>query len=266
MFKYFILFLSMALILGCGATEFSPNQKFSSSSPVNVNASQIARLAEKQAGPTIRIAVSSDTHTDYTDSKAFVDYVNAAGDFDFVMLNGDLTNFGLLTEFEGIQEIYAGLKIPFITVIGNHDENAQGVATYKRMFGETNFTFTYGGVKFVCHDANSREHKFDGTAPDLGWLQNNLSLEAADQHIVAFSHVPPIDADFDQNLRDSYERLLNNTPGMLASIHSHRHSVDSVYTVNGTGIPFITTNTILNRTFTAVEISNAQIKSHPVTF
>jgi len=261
-----LTYLLPIFLYSCGTAEFSPNQKFDSDSPQNVNARQIARLGQKNPGAVIRIAVSSDTHTDYEDSRAFVNYVNATGGFDFAVLNGDITNFGLLTEFEGIERIYEKLNIPFITVLGNHDENAEGNFVYLRMFGQPNFTFGYGGIKFVCHDTNSREHHFDGTAPDLGWLRQNLSGDADHQAVIAFSHVPPIDGDFDPNLRLSYEQLFNSTPGVLASVHSHRHSADSIYRANATGIPFIITNTILNRSFTVIEISNGQLSTHPVTF
>jgi len=262
-----ILFYLLALfIFSCNRNEFSPNQKFDATTPEDVNAREISELSKKTAGAHIRIAVSGDTHTDYTDSKGFVDYVNSQDDIDFVVLNGDITNFGLLTEFQGIYDIYNKLKVPFITVLGNHDENAEGNFVYQRMYGSPNFTFDYGGIKFVCHDANSREHSFDHTTPNLDWLRMNLSKDGGTQYIMAFSHVPPIDADFDQTLRSGYENLFNSTPGMLASVHSHRHSADSIYRANGTGIPFIITNTILNKTFTIIDITNGQLTTHPVTF
>ncbi|MCX2479611.1 metallophosphoesterase [Pedobacter sp. MC2016-15] len=261
-----LIYLLPIFLLSCGTAEFSPNQRFNSGSPQNVNATQIAKLAQKTPGAVIRIAVSSDTHTAYDDSRDFVKYVNSTGGFDFAVLNGDITNFGLLTEFEGIEKIYEGLNIPFVTVIGNHDENAEGNSVYQRMFGEKNFTFSYGGIKFICHDTNSREHSFDGTAPDMDWLRKNMVPDANHPFLIAFSHVPSFDGDFDPSLRQPYEQLFNTTSGVLASVHSHRHSTDSIYKPDSTSIPFIVTNTILNRTFTVIEISNGQLSTHPVSF
>jgi Icc protein len=266
MSKYLFPIFGLLLVFGCGTAEFSPNQKFNSGTPTDINAAQLSRLATKSPTGLIRIAVSSDTHSDYNDCKAFVNYINNTGGFDFVFLNGDVTNFGLLTEYEGVYEQYAKLQIPFLTVIGNHDENAEGPDVYRRMFGELNFTFSYGGVKFVCYDANSREHSFDGTIPDLGWLQQNIQKDADNQYVVSVCHVPPTDADFDQTLRPAYEKLITRTPGVIASIHSHQHSPDSVYRAPGASTPFIITNTILNRSFTVIEITNGQIKTYPVTF
>lgn len=254
------------LVWGCNSIEYSPNQKFDGDTPQNVNATEIASLPVKKAGADLKIAVSGDTQRMYYESQLFVDDVNARNDIDFVILNGDISDFGLLLEFEGIYEIYSGLKVPFISVIGNHDQVANGYDIFKRMYGETDFTFNYAGIKFVCHDSNSREHNFDGTIPDISWLKNNLKLESGIAHIIAFSHVPPTDADFDQHLSTQYEELFNTTPGMLASIHSHQHSPDVIFRTNDAGIPFIITNAVANRAYTIIAIKNGKLSAQAVTF
>jgi len=261
----FSLAISIALA-GCNGTEFSPNQKFNGSTATDVNAKEISALPSKPAGSAIRIAVSGDTQRMYKESQIFVDHINSRNDIDFVVLNGDVSDFGLLLEFDGIYKIYSGLKVPFITVIGNHDQVANGYEIFLRMFGKPDFTFNYAGIKFVCHDSNSREHNFDGYNPDLNWLRNNLKLDEGTDHIVALSHVPPTDADFDQTLRADYEHLFNKTPGMLASIHSHQHAPDIIYRKDDTGIPFIITNAIVNRAYTMIDISNGQLHAQAVNF
>jgi len=253
-------------ISGCNVNEYSPNQKFNADSPTDVNAKEISTLPEKAAGSAIRIAVSGDTQRKYNEAQLFVDHINSRNDIDFVILNGDISDFGLLLEFQGIYKIYSGLRVPFISVIGNHDQLANGYDVYKRMFGQPNFTFNYGGVKFVCHDSNSREHGFDGTIPDLAWLRDNLTLENGISNIVALSHVPPTDGDFDKNLEQPYEDLFNKTPGMLASIHSHQHSPDVIYRKDDVGIPFIITNAIVNRAYTIIDISNGQLHAQAEGF
>jgi Icc protein len=264
--KRYLFFLALPLLISCNATEFSPNQKFNDNTATDVNIREINSLPKKASGSPIRIAVSGDTQRKYHESQLFVDHINARNDIDFVILNGDISDFGLLLEFDGIYKIYSGLKVPFIVVIGNHDQVANGFDIYLRMFGPTNFTFDYAGVKFVCHDSNSREHNFDGLVPDLNWLKSNLALDNNTAHVIALSHVPPDDADFDQKLRTGYENLFNSTPGMLASIHSHQHSPDVIYRQDGKGIPFIITNAIVNRAYTIIDISNADLTTQAVTF
>ncbi|WP_442588223.1 metallophosphoesterase family protein [Pedobacter sp. AW31-3R] len=267
MIKKITLLGWFAIILsGCNGIEYSPNQKFDGNTPQNVNNAEILALPQKPAGSAIKIAVSGDTQRMYKESQLFVDHINARNDVDFVILNGDISDFGLLAEFEGIYKIYSGLKVPFISVIGNHDQVANGYDVYTRMFGATNYTFTYAGIKFICHDSNSREHNFDGTIPDMGWLKNNLAMEAGIDHIIAFSHVPPTDSDFDQKLRTDYEELFNSTPGMMASIHSHQHSPDVIYRREGTGIPFIITNAVVNRAYTLIDITNGELHAQAVNF
>ncbi len=263
--KYYIILLFITL-LGCNSVEYSPNQKFNSNTPTNVNATEISTLPLKAAGTTIKIAVSGDTQRNYKESQDFVALINSRKDIDFVMLNGDISDFGLLLEFNGIYKIYNKLNVPFISVIGNHDLVANGSDVYKRMFGELNFTFYYAGIKFVCHDTNGREYDFNGSTPNMAWLKNNLTPDAKANRLIAFSHVPPTDGDFDPKLAAPYQDLLNQTPGMIASVHSHQHQSQIIRYQNGSGIPFIITNAIINRAFTLITITNGQIVAEEIKY
>ncbi|RZK37517.1 MAG: metallophosphoesterase, partial [Pedobacter sp.] len=251
--------LPLLILLSCNADEYSPNQKFNRSTPVGVNDREIKRLAQKSAGSTVKIAVSGDTQRYYKESEEFVKYINSREDIDFVILNGDISDFGLLLEFYGIYKIYDRLNVPFISIVGNHDLVANGSDIYKRMFGPLNFTFNYAGIKFVCHDTNGREYNFNESIPNLNWLAENLKLDAGTDRIVAFSHVPPTDDDFDPKLSKPYQDLFNKTPGVLASLHSHQQGPEITRYKNGNGIPFITTNAIVNRAFTILTITDGQI-------
>ncbi|MEJ5995204.1 metallophosphoesterase [Pedobacter sp. Du54] len=267
MFKINFCFSLLFLTLwGCNSDEYSPNQKFNRSTATAVNSREISELPSKPAGTTIRIAVSGDTQRNYKESEDFVTLINARKDIDFVVLNGDISDFGLLLEFDGIYKIYDKLNVPFISVIGNHDLVANGSDVYKHMFGDLNFTFNYAGIKFVCHDTNGREYDFNGTTPNMAWLRNNLKLENGVDRLLAFSHVPPTDGDFDPKLTTPYQDLLNQTPGMIASIHSHQHQPEITKYQNGKGIPFIITNAIVNRAFTLITITNGQIAAEEIKF
>jgi Icc protein len=265
--KQMLFFIVVLIFIGCNSDEYSPNQTFNRNSVNSSNEKEIAELVKKIPGSTIRIVISGDTQRSYAETKLFVDNINARNDIDFVILNGDISDFGLLAEFEGIYKIYDRLDIPFIGVIGNHDLVANGRAVFEQMFGPLNFTFTYGPIKFVCHDTNGREYDFDGSTPNLTWLKSNLTLGAGITNLVAISHVPPIDADFDPLLASPYQTLFNQTPGLIASIHSHRHAKLETYYQNGTsGVPFIVTNAIVNRAYTIIEIKNGQIIAQEVNF
>lgn len=263
-----LLFLVVAMLsFSCNSDEYSPNQVFGSNTPKDVNSKQLNILKTKAAGTAIRVAISGDTQRSYNESTAFVNAINDRNDIDFVILNGDISDFGLVAEFEGIYKIYSRLDVPFISIIGNHDLVANGRAVYERMFGPLNFTFNYGSVKFVCHDTNGREYNFDGSTPNLNWLKKNLSLESGITNIVTISHVPPVDADFDPAIVSPYQTLFNQTPGLIASLHSHRHDNLKTYYQTGTsGVPFIVTNAIVNSAYTIIEIKNGQISAQEINF
>lgn len=265
--KKLLLLIFAVFIFSCNSDEYSPNQVYNRNSPSNVNEKQINLLSQKTASGTIRIAFSGDTQRSYAESKLFVAAVNARNDIDFVILNGDISDFGLLAEFDGIYDIYVKLNVPFISIIGNHDLVANGKAVYERMFGPLNFTFNYGGIKFVCHDTNGREYNFDKSTPNLNWLKNNLTLGNGITKLVAVSHVPPIDGDFDPALAQPYQTLFNQTPSLIASLHSHRHaSLATYYQTGNTGVPFIVTSAIIKRSYTIIEITNGQINAQEINF
>lgn len=263
--KYFMVVVLIWTLTGCVRFEYSPNQKFDRMTPQNVNIYNLEELSKKQAGSRIRIAVSGDVQRKYNEAEEFVRHINKQIDIDFVILNGDIADFGLLMEFQWMNAVYADLKIPYICVIGNHDLVANGKWVYERLFGPLNFSFNYGGVKFICHDTNGREYNFNGMVPDLNWLSKELKSVKNGEHVVAFSHIPPKDADFDNKLRKQYESLFDQTPGMLASIHSHQHSPDMIeYTEAGTA--FIITNGIINRAYTLIEIEDGRLHAKAVKF
>ncbi len=259
-------FISFLLFWGCNSDEYSPNQRFNRRTVVHSNHLQLQKLSTKKPGERIRIALSGDTQRSYAESKKFVQHINARDDIDFVILNGDISDFGLLLEFDGIYRIYAELKVPFIAVIGNHDLVANGQQIYERMFGPLNFTFTYGTVKFVCHDTNGREYDFDGSTPSLAWLNKELTLSSDISHLVAISHVAPTDDDFDPALAKPYRQLLNKKTGVIASIHSHNHQPLKIHYEEEKGIPFIITNAIVNHAYALIDIQNGEVYATEVIF
>lgn len=255
----------ISTLISCNELEYSPNQKFDKDSPTNLNAKNLDWLYRKEitaSDDTVRFILTGDTQRSYDQA---VDLIAVANynypKLDFVLLNGDISDFGLLKEMKTITKIYEQLKVPYITIIGNHDLIANGSAVYQRMFGELNFSFTYKNVKFICHDANSREYLFNGKIPDLDWLNKELKTLNDITGIVGVSHIPPRSLDFDPALKQSYEELLNSTPKFIVSLHSHENTNDVYYPIPG-GVPFIVSNAVTNREFLYVEIANGLLIKH----
>jgi len=190
----------------------------------SLNAKNIAKLAAIPAKPSYKFILIGDTQRFYEELDDFVSFVNSRDDITFVILDGDLTDFGLNREYNWVAERLNKLKVPVIAVLGNHDMLANGTTIFRKMFGPENFTFRYGGSKFIALNTNSRESDFDGTVPDIHWLNAEVEDDADYNALFVISHVAPFSGDFDHNLEQPYRETLEASPKLRASLHAHEHS------------------------------------------
>ncbi|MEJ6981067.1 metallophosphoesterase [Pedobacter sp. P351] len=261
----FYLLLSLLLFNACDLIEYSPNQAFDRNTPRDLNQKHIARLVQNSGDDTIRFALVGDSQRAYKDASDFVETANNKKGLDFVLLAGDISDFGLLNEMEWIDKIFSKLNAPYIGVIGNHDMVANGENVFKRMYGKLNFSFIYKGIKFVCHNTNSREVNFDGNVPDMPWLKSELGPSAGVDAYIAVAHVPPFSVDFDPRLEASYVNLINSSPNTLAALYAHNHSEEVRYP-NDQAIPYLVTYNIGRRQFLLIEIIEGRLKYESVKY
>jgi hypothetical protein len=115
----------------------------------------------------------------------------ARQDLDFTVQLGDLvtrpTVRNFLTLFRTLRQ--SGLKMPLLTVIGNHDRHKPHGLTnsriYRSLFGITNYYFDRGAARFIVIDnSNGRMSK-----RQLAWL--DLVLQTS-RHTLVFTHMPPV--------------------------------------------------------------------------
>lgn len=259
--KLCFFLISAICIASCNGLEYSPNQSFDRNSPTDLNAKNLAKLYKNidNTDDTVRFILTGDTQRSYDQARDLIGVANKHfPKLNFVILNGDISDFGLRQEMEWVTTIYKDLRVPYITVIGNHDLVANGLNAYKHIFGDLNFSFVYKKVKFICHDDNSREYAFNGKIPDLAWIAKELVTGPEVEAIVSVAHIPPTSGDFDPNLRVPYQNLLNSSPKVVASLHSHENTDKVDYPVPG-GVPFITSNAVTNRVFLYVQIVNGKL-------
>jgi 3',5'-cyclic-AMP phosphodiesterase len=250
-----IIIVSVILLVGaCNNFEFSPNQTFDRNSPRDLNAVNMARLAELPVDDTITIAFVGDSQRFYDQVERFVKKVNTISQVDFVLLAGDISDFGLLNEFEWVHKRLSKLAKPYIAVIGNHDVIANGENVFRRMYGPLDFSFVYDSVKFIIHNTNGREYP-SREVPDLTWLEQELNAEPSDgvKHYIAVSHVPPTDGDFKQQLIEPYTALFRSTPGFLVSLHGHVHNHTDGYPFSD-GVRYITSFSLDQPSFVLLKI------------
>ncbi len=224
---------------------------------LQLNNQNINKLEKISQTDSFSFLVISDLQRFYDELEDFVDYENTVDDFSFILITGDITDFGLNKEFNLIAGILQKLKAPFITVIGNHDMLGNGILIYREMFGEENFTFTFGNNKFILFNSNGREVGFNGQLPDMQWLKKAADAEEY-TNLFFVSHVPPFSGDFDPNLENEYVTLMNTTPNARLSLHGHEHRFyfGSHYSDN---FPYLITPEIQNKSFSRIKVEGTRI-------
>lgn len=253
------LLLFILILSGCEKFESSPNQVFSDNTPRNLNAYNISRLvSQTEQDDTLRIVFTGDSQRYYDEAEPLVKKVNSLKDVDFMIIAGDLTDFGLRQEFEWINDIFSGLHIPYISAIGNHDVIGNGKKTFEYMFGPTDFSFVFKHTKFIFHNTNSREYNFNGNVPNISWLAQQCTPEPGVKYVIPVSHVQPYDGDFDRNLEQSYAQTLRKTSGLLLSLHGHHHHTTDHYPYED-NVRYLNSNAVDKRAFLLLEIYNGEV-------
>lgn len=142
----------------------------------DINRHNIARIEPAcRDKDTLRVAFLSDSHGWYSDTEDIVSAINARSDIDFVVHGDDLTDCGTTDEFVWQRDILQRLHAPYVAMVGNHDFLGTGEEVYARMWGEENFSFIAGRVKFVCLNTNAVEYDYVAAVPDFDYMEEQES-------------------------------------------------------------------------------------------
>lgn len=199
-------------------TDYSPYD--AKISHHNINIENITRLTDQVLSTdTLRFAVISDTHTNYSDLKDAVRFINTLENVAFTVISGDITDWGLAAEFKDYYQLISKLNMPFITLIGNHDYLSNGELIYTRMFGPTSFYFDLGDYRMVVFDNVVWEK--GNKEPDFNWLQKTLQ-DTADRTNITFMHIHPWDPQLDNGYADHIGQIIESQP-VAISFFGHGH-------------------------------------------
>jgi outer membrane protein assembly factor BamB/predicted phosphodiesterase len=146
-----------------------------------------------------RFAWLSDTHVGSTtaerDLGAAVSDINSLTGLSFVVLSGDVTEYGSREQLRRAKELLDGLKIPCHIIPGNHDIkwSESGATDFGRIWGEDRFAFDHGGYRFIGMHQGPLMKMGDGYWPpqDVRWLEETLKkLPDPNQPIIFVTHYP----------------------------------------------------------------------------
>ena len=191
-----------------------------------MNAKQVALIEKATLGKdTIRFAFISDTHQWFDETKAEIRDINRRKDsIDFVVHGGDITDFGGTREFEWSRDLLKGLSVPFVTLLGNHDCLGTGNQTYEAIYGNPDFSFIAGKVKFVCLNTNAIEYDYSRPVPNFDFMEAERSADSLDfDRTVVCMHAPPYSEQFNNNVAKVFNYYIHEFPRLLFCLDGHGH-------------------------------------------
>ncbi len=154
----------------------------------------------------------------------------------FVVITGDITEFGSDEEIKLAKQILDSLNKPWHIIPGNHDSNwsESGANTFKKIFGNETFAFKAGDYLFLGTHSGPNMRMSPGQIPreNIVWLDSVLKATDDNTPIIFVNHYPQ-----DSSLNNWYEaidRLKQKNIQLILCGHGH-----SNHKLNFEGIPAV---------------------------
>ena len=216
----------------------------------NINATNIAKIkAACEGRDTVRFAVISDTHGNYSDLSDEVHDINRRDSVDFVIHLGDLTETGTTKVFMWARRELGKLTKPYFALIGNHDFLGTGDQAYEWMFGTKNFSFVLNGIKFIALDTNAMEYDHVAAVPDFTYMENQATADTtAFSRTIVLMHAPPYSDEFNNNVSKAFNYYVTLFPGVMFCLYGHNHN-DTIVDIFDNGILYYGIDSAAHRNY-----------------
>lgn len=254
----------MVLVGGCeDSFEFSPyaanvKDSYKNTHQKNINSLIEANLVVKDE---FKVAVIADSHYKYNELDGSISKINKMNDIDFVIANGDITNNGYLKEYELFHEQMDNLKVPYITVIGNHDYKSNGEKIYKEIYGKRNYSVSYNNCLFIIFDNVFWESNKE---PDFIWLENQLVESDKYDKVFVVCHQPPYTSQFTESMEKLYvDLMLEYNVNLSIHGHIHEYKYGDYYE---DGMQYLAVGTIWYDEFAIISINKNEIIVERIEF
>ncbi|OFY38962.1 MAG: hypothetical protein A2X18_05600 [Bacteroidetes bacterium GWF2_40_14] len=151
----------------------------------------------------VRFAYLADLHISDAvppslDLENSVNDINSMSDIDFVILAGDITEFGSDVEIERAKSILDKLTVPYYIVAGNHDSkwSESGCNTFAKVFGYEHFNFDVEGIQFIGCNSGPNMRMAPALVPreSIVWLDSITKALPKDKPVIFINHYPLDDA------------------------------------------------------------------------
>lgn len=186
-----------------------------------------------------KFAHVTDTHiggkTAEEDLQRTILDINSNEDIKFVIVSGDITEFGSDEELQLAKQLLDKLNVDYYVVPGNHDTNwsESGGDSFRKIFGSETFEFKFNGFQFIGTNSGPNMRMSPGQVPreNLVWMDSIFRAEA-DMPLIFVNHYPQ-DADLN-NWYEVIDRLKKRDVRLALCGHGHSNRV-----LNFEGIPAI---------------------------
>lgn len=151
-----------------------------------------------QPARPFKFALVTDTHVgspnNDEDLYRTVNDINSQKDIAFVIVSGDVTEFGSYDELRTAKCLLDNLQVPYHIIPGNHDSNwsESGTNDFLRVFGSETFGFEYGGYKFIGLASGPNMRMSPGQIPreNLTWFFDEIDKTDKNMPIIYVNHYP----------------------------------------------------------------------------
>lgn len=179
-----------------------------------------------------KFAQVTDTHvggaTGADDLRRTVKDLNKQTDIDFVILSGDVTEFGSDEELRLAKQILDSLHLPLYVIPGNHDSNwsESGANSFRKIFGSETFFFRHKGYMFMGTTSGPNMRMGPGQIPreNLVWMDSVFAANPdVETPLIYINHYPQ-----DSSLNNWYEaidRLKSRNTQLMMCGHGHINKV-----------------------------------------
>lgn len=226
--NYLVCILTGLIICGCDPFEYHPYDVRLEKKYKNINAKNLEKIkARDRSSDTVKFVFMGDSQRWYDETEDFVKHVNRRNDIDFVVHGGDISDFGMKKEFCWIHDIMSKLRFPYVAIIGNHDHLGTGGEIFRAMYGDLNFSFIFGGIKFVALNTNALDFDYGTPVPDFDFIRQEIGDTTTvkyDQTIVMM-HARPGAVVFNNNVSVIFHEYIKRFKNLRFCIHAHSHKL-----------------------------------------
>ena len=127
--------------------------------------------------------------------------INATDSLDFVLITGDIADYGDRKTIEKVKSCLDLLKYKYYIILGNHETtwSDSGCMAFSEIFGSERFEFKHNGILFLGFNTGPFMRMAYGhvVPQDITWLKQEMDKWGKDKPVILVTHYPLTKGDVD---------------------------------------------------------------------